>query len=133
MFYKTETLALQEIRSRTTEHDADQMPLNKKQYHGLKSADSTSLYAYGLPKIHKPDVPLRPITSYNNPSMYELSKYPVAISSPLQNNINSVQNSRVFADRNTGTNFRTRRSFRVVRCRVTVFLCTHLLDFKTNE
>ena len=30
---------------------------------------------YGLPKIHKADIPLRPILSANNTSSYNLSKF----------------------------------------------------------
>ena len=82
MFYKGRTLALQEICTRTTEHDADQMQLNNKQYYRLHSTDCTPASFYGLPKIHKPDVPLRPITRSIG-SSFELSKHLVVIIASL--------------------------------------------------
>ncbi|UYV76749.1 K02A2.6-like [Cordylochernes scorpioides] len=36
---------------------------------------SSSTYIYGLPKVHKPGIPLRPITSYHLSPAYPLSKY----------------------------------------------------------
>ena len=90
---------LQEICTCTTEHSSDEEQLNNKQYYRLHSTDCTPASFYGLPKIHKPDVPLRPITSSIGTSTYELSKHLVAIISPLQNSRFSVKNSRVFAER----------------------------------
>ena len=90
---------LQEIRTCTSEHEADEKQLNNKQHYRLHSTDCTPASFYGLPKIHKPDVPLRPITSSLGSSMYELSKHLVPTISPLQNNRYSVQNSRAFAER----------------------------------
>ena len=38
---------------------------------------------YGLPKIHKPDIPMRPIVSFCGSPTYELSKYLCEILKPL--------------------------------------------------
>ena len=55
------------------------------------------LYVYGLPKIHKVGVPLRPIVSFVNSATYELSKYLCSVLSPFLNyNGFSVRNSFEF-------------------------------------
>ena len=48
---------------------------------------------YGLTKIHKPAVPLRPITSSINCPTYQVSKHLASILSPVQNNKYTVTNS----------------------------------------
>ena len=62
----------------------------------VHSTDSTPASFYGLPKIHKENVPLRPITSVVGSPTYELSKYLAKILSPLQNNKYTVKNSASF-------------------------------------
>ena len=53
---------------------------------------------YGLPKIHKPEIPLRPIVSFVNSPTYALSKHLVSILSPLVGKSPShVRNSADFA------------------------------------
>ena len=62
------------------------------------SAGKTPLF-YGLPKIHKPDVPLRPIASFIHSRSYHLSKHLVTILSPLVGQTDSnIQNSSDFAE-----------------------------------
>ena len=90
---------LQEFRTCTTKHGSDEEQLNNKQYYRLRSTDCTPASFYGLQKIHKPDVPLRPITNSIGSLTCELSTHLVAIISPLQNNSYSVKNSGVFAER----------------------------------
>ena len=54
-------------------------------------------FIYGLPKIHKPDVPLRPIVSFYTSPSYQLSKYLTRLLSPLVGNTSSnVKNSAEF-------------------------------------
>ena len=49
---------------------------------------------YGLPKIHKPDVPVRPIVSYVGHALYNTSKHLSRILSPFAASFSSfVQNS----------------------------------------
>ena len=64
-----------------------------KLYYKLRSTDATPVTFYGLPKIHKPEVPLRPITSSINCPTYQASKYLASILSPLQRNQFTVTNS----------------------------------------
>ena len=54
---------------------------------------------YGLPKVHKPEVPLRLIVSFVHSPTYQLSKHLAKVQSPLVGNSPShVQNSRSFAE-----------------------------------
>ena len=53
---------------------------------------------YGLPKIHKPEVPLRPTVAFVHLPSYQLSKYLAHILVPLVGNSDSyVVNSKEFA------------------------------------
>ena len=50
---------------------------------------------YGLPKIHKPGIPLRPIASFVNSPTYAISGYLARILWPV---VGTVKNSCEFAD-----------------------------------
>ena len=65
-------------------------------YRKLHCSNSTPASFYGLPKIHKPGRPLRPITSSIGSPTYAASKYLVSVLSPLRKNTFTVQNSSVF-------------------------------------
>ena len=49
--------------------------IDQQLYFKLKPTDSQAPRFYGLPKIHKPAVPIRPIISYTNSLLYQLSRY----------------------------------------------------------
>ncbi len=67
-------------------------------YYRLRSSAKTTPLLYGLPKIHKPNTPLRPIVSFINSPTYILSKHLVTILSPLVGNSSThVKNSFDFA------------------------------------
>ena len=51
-------------------------------YYHLRSSAGKVPLLYGLPKIHKPEIPLRPIVSFVNSPTYALSKHLVSILSP---------------------------------------------------
>ena len=70
--------------------------MDKCLYLHLPSTDGTPARFYGLPKVHKPSVPLRPITSCINFPTYNLSKHVVKILSPLVKGKYTVKNSSVF-------------------------------------
>ncbi|UYV66784.1 hypothetical protein LAZ67_4002853 [Cordylochernes scorpioides] len=55
-------------------------------YRSFISNLSNSAYIYVLPKIHKPDVPLRPIIAYHLSLAYPLAKFLSNYLSPLLNN-----------------------------------------------
>ena len=67
-------------------------------YYHLRSSAGKVPLLYGLPKIHKPEIPLRPIVSFVNSPTYALSKHLVSILSPLVGKSPShVRNSADFA------------------------------------
>ena len=53
---------------------------------------------YGLPKIHKENIPLRPILSANNTSSYSLAKFLVTKLSSLTTNEFTLKNSYEFSN-----------------------------------
>ena len=66
-------------------------------HHRLHSTDATPASFYGLPKIHKPGTPLRPITNCINAPTYNVSRHLVSILSPLLEEKYSVNKSVEFA------------------------------------
>ena len=66
-------------------------------YNRLRPTGSQPPRIYGLPKIHKPDVPLRPIVSCIGSPTYQLSKHITSLISLLAGHTSShVKNSRHF-------------------------------------
>ena len=55
-------------------------------YKILYSSDGFCPRFYGLPKIHKPGIPLRPIVSFVNSPTYAISGYLARILSPVVGN-----------------------------------------------
>ena len=54
---------LSKMKSSSSTHDQNVKQMDPKMHHRLHSTNATSASFYGLPKIHKPGVPLHPITS----------------------------------------------------------------------
>lgn len=72
-------------------------------YQWLRSSAGKVPLLYGLPKVHKAGIPLRPIVSFGNSSTYALSKHLVHILAPLVDKSQShVRNSTEFASFITG-------------------------------
>ncbi|XP_064461588.1 uncharacterized protein LOC135371468 [Ornithodoros turicata] len=68
-------------------------------YRRLFSSDGASPRIYGLPKIHEPGCPLRPIVSFIGSPTYNLSKYLVELVTPVTGNNNlTVRNSKEFVE-----------------------------------
>ena len=68
-------------------------------YNRLRPFGSQPPRIYGLPKIHKPEVPLRPIVSCIRSPSYQLSRYITSLMSPLAGKMDShVRNSRHFVE-----------------------------------
>ena len=63
----------------------DRNIIYKELYWKLKPTDSPAPRFYGLPKIHKPEIPIRPIVSYTGTPLYKLSRYIASILSTLPN------------------------------------------------
>ena len=72
--------------------------LSSKTYYHLRSSAVGVPRLYGLPKVHKPDVPLRPIVSFVSSPTYALSKFLASLLSPIVGLSDShVRNSQQFA------------------------------------
>ena len=72
--------------------------LTESQYNQLRCSAGQIPLLYALPKIHKPEIPLRPIVSFTSSPTYSLSKHLVSILSPLVGNTeHHVHNSLEFA------------------------------------
>ena len=70
-----------------------------KLYQRIRPSGSQPPRIYGLPKIHKPEVPLRPIVSCIGAPSYHLSKHITSLISPLSGRTDSyVRNSRHFVE-----------------------------------
>ena len=68
-------------------------------YLRLRSSAGQTPRLYGLPKIHKPDTPLRPIVSFISSPTYHLSQYLARVLSPLVGNTSTtVRNSQDFVE-----------------------------------
>ena len=72
--------------------------ITKAEYHFLHCSKGVIPRFYGLPKVHKVSVPLRPIVSFINSPTYNLSKFLSRILSSLLVNRYSVRNSKEFVD-----------------------------------
>ncbi len=73
--------------------------ISETTYKMLYSSDGLSPRFYGLPKIHKPEIPLRPIVSFVNSPTYGVSSFLAKILSPVVGNTeNTVKNSYHFAE-----------------------------------
>ena len=82
---------LSDIKSSSSTHDQNVKQMDPKTHQRLHSTDATPASFYGLPKIHKPGIPLRPITSCINAPTYNVSRHLVSILSPLLEEKYSVQ------------------------------------------
>ena len=71
--------------------------MDPKTCHRLHRTDATPASFYGLPNMHKPCVPLRPITSCINAPTYNVSRHLASILSPLLEEKYLVTSSVVFA------------------------------------
>ena len=72
--------------------------ISERLYQRLRSSAGKVPLLYGLPKVHKTGIPLRPIVSFVNSPTYALSKHLVSILAPLVGKSQShVRNSTEFA------------------------------------
>ena len=66
-------------------------------YHTIRLNDASTAKFYGLPKIHKENIPLRPIVSLPGSPTYELSKYLAMILHPLvKTSTHTINNTNEF-------------------------------------
>ena len=77
--------------------------LSQREYYLFHSCDAYTPHIYGLLKVHKPGAPLRPIVSFINSPLYNLSKFFTKILSPLAGRTgHTVKNFYEFANTITG-------------------------------
>ena len=82
--------------NRTLKYLKDNTTISDTTYQSLYSSGSSYSILYGLPKVHKQNVPLRPIlAAYNAPS-YPIAKFLVPILSHLTINQYTLTNSASF-------------------------------------
>ncbi|XP_037505083.1 uncharacterized protein LOC119381202 [Rhipicephalus sanguineus] len=75
-------------------------PEHKGLYYSLLCHNGSAPALYGLPKIHKPDVPLRPIVDFTRSPLHKLSGYLHRMLSPLVGQGNThVRNSAHFVEK----------------------------------
>ena len=73
--------------------------IHERLHQHLRSSSEQTPRIYGLPKIHKPGVPLRPIVSFVTAPTYQLSRHLSLILSPLVGKTSSaVRNSKDFVN-----------------------------------
>ena len=73
--------------------------ITRAQYLSLYPSDPSPPLFYGLPKVHKPGVPLRPIVSTIGSVTYNLAKYLARLLTPLVGQTDSyVKDSKNFAE-----------------------------------
>ena len=73
-------------------------------YRHLYASGSSPGILYGLPKIHKPDVPLRPILAAYNTAMYNLAKFLIPLIEQFSTNDFTLKNSYQFYDQISSLN-----------------------------
>ena len=70
-----------------------------RRYNRLRCPVPQPAKLYGLPKLHKPNVPMRPIVSFCGSPTYELSKYLTTILKPLTDESrHKLQSTETFID-----------------------------------
>ena len=75
----------------------DQHKLSSNLYHRIRPSDANIAKFYGLPKIHKPAIPLRPIVSLPGSPTYNLAKHLSNILKPLTKpSTRSIDNINTF-------------------------------------
>ena len=82
--------------NRTLKQFKDMSLISSDTYQSLYSSGSSFSILYGLPKIHKPNVPLKPIlAAYNSPN-FSIAKFLVPLLNSLAINEYTIPNSSNF-------------------------------------
>ncbi|XP_037802010.1 uncharacterized protein LOC119596757 [Penaeus monodon] len=79
--------------------------VNESTYNFLMTSGSIPGLLYGLPKVHKPNIPLRLIISSIGTFNYNTAKFLVPIISPLTTNQYKIENSTTFVNEITSLTF----------------------------
>ena len=87
---------LEDKINRTVKQFKDEGMIDELTYQSLYSSGSSYGILYGLPKVHKENVPLRPILAAYNAPNFPIAKFLVPILSDLTMNQYTLQNSTKF-------------------------------------
>ncbi|XP_044745164.1 uncharacterized protein LOC123307028 [Coccinella septempunctata] len=88
------TITLEKENNRIVKEWQKKHYISKQDERTLLTHNSKIPKIYGLPKVHKADIPLRPIVSCNQSPLYKLSKYMANIlSKAINNNQYYIKNS----------------------------------------
>ena len=68
--------------------------IDTQRYYRLRCSVPQPPKLYGLPKLHKPGIPMRPIVSFCGSPKYQLSRYLTTILQPLLTNHDANYNLR---------------------------------------
>ena len=91
------TMKLEDAVNRFARKLLDNKTISPQQYDYIRTSSSNLGIMYGLPKIHKPETPLRPILSAINTHSYNIAKFLVPLLEPLTRNQYTVKNSYSFS------------------------------------
>ena len=83
---------------RTSNWVLKQNILTEEQYNTIRPTGSQPAILYGLPKVHKPNTPLRPVMSSLNTYNRKLSEFLIPFIAPLTHNEYTVQSSFSFCN-----------------------------------
>ena len=73
--------------------------IDQSLYYKLKPTDSPAPRFYGLPKIHKQGIPIRPIVSYTGTPLYKISKHIANIlTTYVSREGRHSENSKIFSE-----------------------------------
>ncbi|CAN7975550.1 unnamed protein product [Ixodes persulcatus] len=100
---KDPTTKIQATLNKTLSSIFGQYPDSRKLYPSLICRNGSTPAFYGLPKLHKPSVPLRPIVDFTTSPLCALSNYLHRLLSPLTGKTKtSVHNSAHFIELTSG-------------------------------
>ena len=95
---KTKTLKLEDKINRNLKKLKDNNNITEEEYKNLYATGTSPGIMYGLPKIHKQGIPVRPILSSTNNPNYRLAKFLIPHINHLSINDYTLKNSKEFFD-----------------------------------
>ena len=106
-----ETIAHEDRINRFLNKLKDNSIISSQQYDNLYASGSAPGTLYGLPKVHKPDLPIRPILAAYKTASYKVAKYLLPLLEPITTNAYTLKNSYAFYS--DITSFNSSNSFMV--------------------
>ncbi|XP_063602489.1 uncharacterized protein LOC134778569 [Penaeus indicus] len=138
----TKIIQLEDKLNRMLKHLKDNDSISLETYNQLRASGSLPGILYGLPKVHKPDIPVRPILSAIKTFNYNLAEFLVPILKPITTNEYTVQNSFDFANQMSTISFENpvimasfdiQSLFTNIPLKETIDICTNRLFENTDN